>query len=65
MREDIADLDGEIVSTRESLADDVAAVRSDLDELDEVNARIESLEDDIEVLMQFRDRLNDAFGPGE
>ena len=65
VREDIADLDGEIVSTRESLADDVAAVRSDLDELDEVNARIESLEDDIEVLMQFRDRLNDAFGPGE
>jgi predicted nucleic acid-binding Zn-ribbon protein len=65
VREDIADLDGEIVSTRESLADDVAAVRSDVDELDEVNARIESLEDDIEVLMQFRDRLNDAFGPGE
>jgi predicted nucleic acid-binding Zn-ribbon protein len=65
VREDIADLDGEIVSTRESLEADVASVRSDVDELDDVNARIESLEDDIEVLMQFRDRLNDAFGPGE
>ncbi|MDS0298947.1 hypothetical protein NDI76_09330 [Halogeometricum sp. S1BR25-6] len=64
VREDIADLDGDVVAARESLSSDIEDLRSDLDELDEVKSRVDSIEDDIEVLMAFRERLNDAFGPG-
>lgn len=64
VREDIASLDGDIADARETLSEDVAEIRSDLEDLSTAMDRIEELESTVEALESFRHRLNDVFGAG-
>ncbi|MFB6090621.1 MAG: hypothetical protein ABEJ97_06135, partial [Halobellus sp.] len=64
VREDIAALDGDVVDVRETLEAEIDDLRRDLSELSAELDRVESIEEDIRTLKEFRDRLNSAFGPG-
>ena len=59
----VADVDETDTAVSE-LDDEVGVLREDLAALSDELGRIDAIEDDIEQLQAFRDRLNSAFGPG-